>query len=272
MTADGVSVSAAQSTSLATLYGRALDARLSDPILGDPTAQDAVRRIDYDFGKFRMGLDLALAVALRAKAFDDWVSEFLAGHPGATVLHLGCGLDGRVYRLAPPPAVRWFDVDYPNVIALREQVYPERESYRMIGSSVTDLGWLDEVPRDQQTLVIAEGLTMYLRRQDGETLLRTLVDTFRAGEMMFDVYSTAGIRLQRFNPVVRRAGATLYWGIDDARDLERLGLTLLARRTAADFITPETRSRMSVGMRLQLRLLDLLPPLRNMGQLLRYQF
>lgn len=272
MTAERVVVNAEQSTSLATLYGRALDAGLADPILGDPTALDAVRRIDYDFGKFRMGMDQALAVALRAKTFDDWAGDFLAAHPGATVLHLGCGLDGRVYRLAPPPTVRWFDVDYPNVIALREKIYPERAGYRMIGSSVTDLGWMDEVPHDQPTLVVAEGLTMYLRRTDGETLLRTLVDTFRAGEMMFDGYSSAGIRLQRLNPVLRRSGATLHWGIDDARDLEKLGLTLLARLTAADFISPETRSRMSVGMRLQLRLLDLLPPLRNMGQLLRYQF
>ncbi|MGH3916880.1 MAG: class I SAM-dependent methyltransferase [Pseudonocardiaceae bacterium] len=188
------------------------------------------------------------------------------------MLHLGCGLDGRVYRLAPPPAVRWFDVDYPNVIALREQVYPQREGYRMIGSSVTDLEWMDEVPPDQPTLVVAEGLTMYLRREQGEALLRTLVDTFGTGEMMFDVYNTAAIRLQRFNPVLRGAGATLHWGIDDPRELEKFGLTLLARRTAADFISPETRSRMSVSMRLQLRLLDLLPPLRNMGQLLRYQF
>jgi O-methyltransferase involved in polyketide biosynthesis len=152
-----------QSTNLATLYGRALDARKAKPILGDPTAEDAVRRIDYDFGKFKMGDGMASSVAIRAKLFDDLASEFLVAHPTATVLHLGCGMDSRVYRLGPPATVRWFDVDYPEVIALRAEVYPDQpDNYTMIGSSVTDLQWISQIPTDASALVIAEGLTQYL--------------------------------------------------------------------------------------------------------------
>jgi len=64
------------------------------------------------------------------------------------MLHLGCGLDSRVYRIDPPASVRWFDVDYPEVIALRRHLYPERAGYRVIGSSLADLSWLAEVPGD----------------------------------------------------------------------------------------------------------------------------
>jgi Leucine carboxyl methyltransferase len=42
----------------------------------------------------------------------------------AVVLHVGCGLDARVYRLNPGEGVWWYDVDYPDVITLRERVYP----------------------------------------------------------------------------------------------------------------------------------------------------
>ena len=50
-------------------------------------------------------------MTLRAKQLDDWCTDFLQRHPDAVVLHLGCGLDGRVFRLDPPPSVLWFDVD-----------------------------------------------------------------------------------------------------------------------------------------------------------------
>jgi O-methyltransferase involved in polyketide biosynthesis len=36
------------------------------------------------------------------------------------------------------------------------------DTYRMIGSSVTDPGWLDQIPTEAPTLVVAEGLLMYL--------------------------------------------------------------------------------------------------------------
>ena len=46
-------------------------------------------------------VDDRLAIAARAKMFDLWVEEFLAKNPNANVLHLGCGLDSRVYRVNP---------------------------------------------------------------------------------------------------------------------------------------------------------------------------
>ena len=47
-------VTGAQETTLATLYGKAMDSREPDSILGDRKADKAVQRIDYDFDKLRM--------------------------------------------------------------------------------------------------------------------------------------------------------------------------------------------------------------------------
>jgi O-methyltransferase involved in polyketide biosynthesis len=275
MTTGKVHFTEDQSTNLATLYGRAMDAGLPEPVLGDPTAADAVRRIDYDFGKFKLNADLAFAIAARAKVFDDRAAEFLREHPGATVLHLGCGMDSRVFRLDPPPDVRWFDVDFPEVIALRQDVYPEsaRDGYTMLASSVTDLGWLNEIPADKPALVLAEGLTMYLDPVDGEALLRAIATHFpEGGEMMFDFYSKLGIKLQKANPVVRKAGATLRWGVNDPRELEKLGLTLVSRMTSTDFVTPDVQDRLSRSTRLQYKLVEHVRAFREMGQVVRYRF
>ena len=69
-----------QSTNLATLYGRAMDARSARPVLGDPTAQDAISRIDYDFDKFGIGRTEAFSIASRGKVFDTMVRDFLAAN------------------------------------------------------------------------------------------------------------------------------------------------------------------------------------------------
>ena len=48
-----------------------------------------------------------------------------------------------VFRIDPPANVQWFDVDYPDVIDLRRQLFPERgASYHLIGAPLDDLRWL----------------------------------------------------------------------------------------------------------------------------------
>lgn len=163
-----ITLTGAPETMLATLYGRAQDATSPDSVLHDHYAAEAVARIDYDFSKTKIKGTQAIGVALRARQLDDWTSEFLTAHREATVLHLACGLDTRVFRINPSETVRWVDVDYPDVIALRRALLPCRDGdYRMIGSSVSEVTWLDSIPADRPTLAVFEGLTMYLTEPRG---------------------------------------------------------------------------------------------------------
>ena len=90
-------------TMLATLYLRALDAEADKPVLGDTFAKDAVSRIDYDWRKTGITARNASSGTIRTAQFDDWARQFLAAHDRAVVLHLGCGLDSRAFRLTPVP-------------------------------------------------------------------------------------------------------------------------------------------------------------------------
>jgi O-methyltransferase involved in polyketide biosynthesis len=269
----GVRFTEDQSTNLATLYGRALDARSDDPVLGDPTAEDAVRRIDYDFGKFKVSKSDAFGIACRGKVFDRAVSDFISAHDECTVVHLGAGMDSRVFRLDPPTTVRWFDVDFPDVIGLRKQIYPERANTTMLGTSVTDPSWLDQVPADRPTMVVAEGVIPYLDPDGGFTLFRRVVKHFPSGEAFFDGYSKFGVRTHKqTNAIVRRAKATLRWGIDDPRELEEVGLKLLSCRTAEAFVPEEDWVRLPLVQRQLYRAVLRIPVIRKMGTLLRYRF
>lgn len=176
-------------TLLGTLYLRAYESRSPRSILRDHYAAEALDRIAYDEPKLAKRLNPKanqFLVALRAKQLDRWTTEFLDQHPDATVLQLGCGLDSRVLRLDMPATVRWFDVDLPDVMAVRRQLFDERDGYRMIAASVNEQDWLDELPTDKPTLIIAEGLFPYLRPEDVRALTQRLTDRFPEGELLFD--------------------------------------------------------------------------------------
>ena len=146
---------------------------------------------------------------------------FLAEAPEATVLHVGCGMDSRVFRVDPPANVRWFDVDYPDVIDLRRQLFPERgASYHLIGARLDDLRWLDEVPRDRPGLLVAEGVLHYLSEAEVKALLNAVVAHFPSGQMIFDICNPFIVKRAGSN--VGGTGATYKWGLDDPQDIRQL--------------------------------------------------
>jgi len=84
-------------------------------------------------------------MGLRAGIIDDYVNQFLKANPRAIVLYLGCGLNGRIERIAEKPLL-WYDLDMPEVIEVRKKFYTESENYRMISSSVIDLETVNHPP------------------------------------------------------------------------------------------------------------------------------
>lgn len=257
---------------LATLYAKALDADAPRSILGDQHAKAAVARIDYDWEATGINARQAPSVVFRTLHFDNWTRQFLAAHENAVVLHVGCGLDARVYRLDPPRGVRWYDIDHPEVIGLRERVYPGRANYRMLPASVTDPSWLAEIPADSPALLLGEGLTPYLTRDDGLALLRRVVDRFPSGELQFDAFSTFGIRMSRLaNPVVRRSGSKLHWAVNGPADIIDAVPTvrLLIWQSAFD---SDTFALLSPVNRRLGRAMAAVAPLRKIAQFHRYAF
>jgi len=255
---------------LVTLYGRALQSRWKDPVLRDEWAEGAVRRIDYDFGKLKVREYESLSIAIRSKEFDLLTTGYLADNPDATVLHLGCGLDSRIFRIDPPASVRWFDVDYPDVVELRRRLYPERAGYRLIGSSLADLGWLDEVPGDRPAMIVAEGVLMYLTEPIVKQLLNRLTDHFPSGQIAFDALSRLTVRMTK-GVSIKGTGASYGWGIDDPQDIKKLEPRL---ELITELRTPELAeySRLPWVLRALVRVMDSVPTLRRLNRIVLYRF
>jgi O-methyltransferase involved in polyketide biosynthesis len=256
---------------LTTLYCKALDADLKRPILGDRFAKDAVGRIDYDWPGLGVADRWTPLVTVRTAQYDIWASQFLAVHQHATVIHLGCGLDSRVFRLDPGAGVEWFDVDYPAVIALREKLFPTRPGYHLVATSATDPSWLDQIPADRPVLLLAEGISMYLTERAGVELLQHVVDRFRSGELQIDFYNWLTVRSQKTHRLQRQSGSTLYWAVNSPTDVLECvpGVRLL---TAVTFFDATTFSRTPAAYRVARSLARAVPPVRKTLQYHRYAF
>lgn len=258
-----------QETLLITLHAKALDSHSTNPILHDEKASQLLSRIDYDFGKLK-GFGNDNLIVVRAKQYDAWLRAFLDSHPHAIVLNLGCGLDTRITRINPSATVQWFDIDYPDVIQLRENFYSNGARYTMIGSSITDPNWLTEIPTDQPTLIIAEGVLAYLTPEEAKSLLNRITDHFPHGEMAFDVMNAYAIQLAQ-SSASRTTGALHKWAVENTEEVDQLDARL-KRVTELSLLRSAYVRQLPWVFRLLYGSIAFFPQYRNMIRLLRYQF
>lgn len=279
----------AQETLLAILYSRALDAKTATPILGDKYAVRLVDQLDYDFSKLHLISLKAAAIVLRARFLDRWTVQFLqqAQHDGepVTVLHLAAGLDTRALRLQEHcvkdgPHIRWVDVDLPDVVDVRRRLrLPEPDNgnmqYELASADVTDELWLAKLrlPRDRKTLVVFEGLSMYLQPAHGRALIEQLTGYFvKAGnQMAFDCFNWFPLMVQRLEPIVTSTGSSFSWAINDPKELEgwHQGLHLRDEILPAD--NPEN-ARLPIVMRCFCWIVSWIPGLRTSARYVRYEW
>ncbi|MGW4156030.1 class I SAM-dependent methyltransferase [Micromonospora chersina] len=257
-------------TLLLTLHARALDTKLAHPILGDTYSADIADAIDYDFTKLKIKPSLVCSTALRAKKLDEAVRAFVAGHPDAVVVDLGCGLDTRVLRCDPPPGVDWYDVDFPDVVDLRPQFLPER-SLR-IGADLTKAGWLDSLPRDRPAMIVADGLLPFLPGDTFQRMTRELTTHLDRGELALNGYTRFAAWSMKFHPTIKAIGITAAQGFDDPREPEtwNAGLTMVEEQLLTR--APEV-AKFPQPLRAVTRLMSRSTALSRQGtRILRYRF
>jgi len=206
-----------QETLLIPLYAKA---QPENPLFFDPIAEDILSRVDYDFSRLRVPYKTVVLICQRAKKLDAVARAFLAEHGNGVILHLGCGLDSRFWRV-DDGQVEWYDLDMPPVIELRRQFYAEQERYHLIASSVTDLDGTNAVATvNRPVLIVAEGLLMYLDEANVKRLFLRLREVFPGCRLIADVFSRMTARSAAKHPSLKQTGASLGWGIDEPRELE----------------------------------------------------
>ena len=216
------------------LYGKASVSRRGI-LLHDPKAEEIWAEAGFPLKGKAKSKWLSYYMGMRAAVFDQWLIAQMEELPGAAVIHIGCGLDSRVCRIGTGGHA-WYDVDLPEVIWERRKYYKESVEYHMLSADVRDTTWLDAIPGGTDAIVVMEGVSMYLRREELLGLLASLTKRFGRLALLMDCYTVFAAKASKYKNPVNEVGVTKLYGVDDPQELEQ-GNGLLFRREHE--LTPE---------------------------------
>lgn len=239
-------------TLLMTLYARARESQRPDAMLKDNLAVAMVNQIECDFSRLRMQGHDEVAVILRMKKFDNHVRDFLKRNSEAVVVHIGCGLDTRFERV-DNGSVEWFDMDLPQVIALRQKlVHCENSRYHTLAASILEEGWLEAVShlKSHPFMFIAEGVFPYFEEAQLKQLFRKLRDHFPGAELVCDAHTPYVVWADNLQLALSKVSARLRWRLKRGKDVESWGAGIKLVDEWFYFDDPEPRMSAYRWMRL----------------------
>ncbi|HVM70494.1 MAG TPA: class I SAM-dependent methyltransferase [Anaerolineales bacterium] len=223
----------AERTLLLPLWARAKEINRSHPQMRDPLAVEIVNALcgkpEYKeiFADLEKGLDnfYQLSQVIRAQCLDEEIRMYLQAHPQATVVNIGAGLDTTFSRIDNGRLSRWYDLDLPEVIALRQKFIPEKERCTCIPKSVLDTTWFDDIGDTKNGLMcVACGVLFFLSEAHIKSLLVSMAGRFPGSEIAFDTMSALFMNIGN-RTVLRKGGmggqARMQWPIQSAGTLKK---------------------------------------------------
>jgi len=220
-----IDLGSVQKTLLLPLWGRAVETKKRKPLLVDEAAVQIIQSIDFDFSTIASNMSriTQLAWIARCLHIDRCMRQFLAKHPKASVVNIGCGLDTTFERV-DNGSLSWFDLDLPDVIELRKEFMKENERRKFIACSFIENEWLHQIPRGEGVFLLAAGVFYYFNESELKSSFSRMVDAFSGGEMIFDSASPLGVRVAN-KKVIEGGGmdksAVLRWGLESAQEIRR---------------------------------------------------
>ena len=189
-----------QETLILPLYSRKLCSELYPNLYRDETAVRLIDQIDYDFSvaeknsRSLMQRFGALEVAMRQCDLAWEVRDYLKTHPCAAVVNLGCGLDN-TGRACDNGRCKIYNLDFPDVIALRQQLLPAGEREQNIPCDLKDPAWFDKIDASGGVVFFASGVFYYFLTQQVRELVQGMADAFPCGVLVFDAANRTAVKM-----------------------------------------------------------------------------
>lgn len=190
----------AQETLIIPLYARKKCGDKFPELYADPAATEICNRLDYDFSELNKKYDTtfyefgALEGAMRQLDMMYEINDYLRNHPNASIVCLGCGLDLDSRRCGNQQN-KIFNVDFPDVIAMREELAGTNPRETNIVSDLTDLSWMDQVDARNGAVFYAAGVFHYLKKENVKAIVLKMTELFPGCRLVFDTVGTLGYKL-----------------------------------------------------------------------------
>lgn len=213
-----------QETLIIPLYARKMCSELYLSLYRDETARRLVSAVDYDFSTLeqksrslmqRFGF---LEVAMRQNDLAYEVRDYLKTHPTAAVVNLGCGLDS-TGRTCDNGSCRIYNLDFPDVIAVRNELLPAGEREENIPCDLNDPSWFENIDASGGAVFFAAGVFYYFLKEQVKELVEAMADAFPGGVLVFDAANAKAVKLMLKtwlkDAEIKDVGA--YFAVSDAK-------------------------------------------------------
>ena len=189
-----------QETLVIPLYGRKMCSELYPALYRDETAARIISQVDYDFSVLektsgsvmqRFGF---LELAMRQNDLAWEVEDYLKTHPTAAVVNLGCGLDD-TGRRCDNGSCKIYNIDFPAVIAARNELLPAGERGENIPCDLNDTSWFSKIDASGGAVFFAAGVFYYFLTPQVKALVQAMAAAFPDGRLVFDAANRSAVKL-----------------------------------------------------------------------------
>ena len=214
-----------QETLMMPLYGRVYCEEHFPNTFPNKAAKRAAEQVDYDFTKVQSSELNMVVWGLRARMLQDAAKTYLAKHPKATIINLGCGLD-LSFEEVDNGTCRFINMDLPDVIAAREKIVSCREREFNLAGDLMDFTWMKKIQSEPYNAnvsdgiyIISGGVLMYFHTADMKKFFLALAEAFPGGGICFDGENQRGV--DKSNKVVQKTGngTKIYFPIENSKEM-----------------------------------------------------
>ena len=189
-----------QETLIIPLYARKVCSELYPNLYQDETAVRLINEIDYDFSdadknaRSLMQRFGSLEVSMRQNDLAFEVKDYLKIHPNAAVVNLGCGLDS-TGRSCDNGSCKIYNLDFPDVIAVRNELLPAGDREQNIPCDLKDTAWFSEIDASSGAVFFASGVFYYFLTEQVKALVQAMADVFPGGVLVFDAANRTAVKM-----------------------------------------------------------------------------
>ena len=189
-----------QETLIIPLFARKVCSELYPNLYRDETSIRLIDEIDYDFSEAeknsrslmqRFG---SLEVAMRQNDLAWEVRDYLKSHPTAAVVNLGCGLDS-TGRACDNGSCKIYNLDFPDVIAVRNELLPAGEREKNIPCNLNDTAWFSKIDASGGAVFFASGVFYYFLTEQVKALVQAMAGAFYGGVLVFDAANRTAVKM-----------------------------------------------------------------------------
>lgn len=136
----------------------------------------------------------ALEVAMRQHDLAFEVRDYLKRYPQAAVVNLGCGLDN-TGRNCDNGTCKFYNLDFPDVIAVRNELLPAGEREENIPCDLNGTAWFEKIGASGDAVFLTAGVFYYFLAEQVQTLVRRMADAFPGSVLLFDAANQRAVKL-----------------------------------------------------------------------------